>query len=446
MDGFVLGIDVDRWAFCTAIVAVWLVVSWFWMRPDRVSGSEAASVIIAHASQTGTAESFAALTHQHMSDRDQDTAFLPLHLLTAKQLLAAERLLIFASTTGVGEAPDGARDVEQALLSQALKLTHLEVFVLALGDRSYEHYCAFGQRLGDWARATGAKVSVVTVDNQAAEDLASWDDLMLENGLAALDEAGAEDFQEWHIVRCEEIAQGDNGPIEVSRPGPLFRVEMKPTKGAMPVFKVGDLLEWQDADGTRREFSIATLPTDEHVQLIVRRVELPGGAMGRASAALTRSDPSQSLRAKLRPFPNFHETEGGGPLLAIASGSGWGGIRSHVLAAIEQGRPVWLIYGERGPDTDSSVFAEMREWLECGKIARLSIAMSRDEKSEVRYVQDCVDQNGETLSDFLGSDGAIVICGAVAMSDAVSEKLDRALSKKWIAAARTSNRFRVAAY
>ena len=136
MDGFFLGISVDRWALCAAILAVWLIACWFWLRPDRVSGSETASVIIAHASQTGTAESFAVLTHLHLHDRDEDTALLPLHLLAAKQLQTAKRLLIFASTTGVGEAPDGARGVEQALLSQALKLTHLEVFILALGDRS----------------------------------------------------------------------------------------------------------------------------------------------------------------------------------------------------------------------------------------------------------------------------------------------------------------------
>ncbi|MEM6859018.1 MAG: NADPH cytochrome P450 oxidoreductase family protein [Pseudomonadota bacterium] len=446
MDGFVLGIGIDRWALSLAIAVGWLVACWFWMRPERVTGSETASVIIAHASQTGTAESFAVFTHRHMHPRNEDTALLPLHLLKAKHLVAAKKLLVFASTTGVGEAPDGARSVEQQLLSERLNLPNLEVFILALGDRTYEHYCAFGQRIGDWAKGTGARTSVITVDDHDAADLSKWDDLMLENGLPALGEAGAEELQEWRIVGCEEIAQGDSSPIGVSRPGPLFRVEMRPEEGVVPAFEVGDLLEWHDADGARREFSIASLPKDETVQLIVRRVELPNGEMGRASAALTASNQSQLLQAKLRSFSNFHETEGDGPLLAIASGSGWGGICSHVLAAIEKKRPVWLIYGERGPDSDKPVFTEMHEWLECGKIASLGIALSRDETSKVPYVQDCVDQNRDTIADFLGPDGAVVICGAVAMADAVSEQLDQALSQKWIAAARSSNRYRVAAY
>ncbi|MEL6486639.1 MAG: NADPH cytochrome P450 oxidoreductase family protein [Pseudomonadota bacterium] len=446
MDGFVFGIGLHRWALCVAIIIPWLMACWFWMRPERIEGSEAASTLIVHASQTGTAESFAALTHQGLQKRGGDTAMLPLHLLTTKQLMTTRRLLIFASTTGVGEAPDGARDVENRLLSQSPKLPHLKVFVLALGDRTYEHYCAFGERFGKWARGTGAMVDVVTVDNQSASDLGQWDNLMLANGLPTLDEVVSEELQDWRVVSCEEIALGNTGPIEISRPGPLFRINLRPATGAMPPFKVGDLFEWQDVDGARREFSIASLPTDEVLQLIVRRVELPDGAMGRASSALTAVNPSQPLRAKLRSFPNFHETEGNGPLLAIASGSGWGGIRAHVMAAIEKNRPVWLIYGERGPEIGNSVFAEMQAWQEHRKLEELSLAVSREPASKTRYVQDCIAQDSDAVTRFLSGTGAVVICGAVAMADAASNSLERALGNQWLDDARNSNRFRIAAY
>ncbi|MEM6584943.1 MAG: NADPH cytochrome P450 oxidoreductase family protein [Pseudomonadota bacterium] len=446
MDGFVFGIGVDRWALCVAIAIPWLMACWFWMRPERIEGSETASTLIVHASQTGTAESFAALTHKGLQARGEDCAMVPLQRLSAKRLLAAQRLLVFASTTGVGEAPDGTRDVEKGLFSQSLKLPHLEVFVLALGDRTYEHYCAFGERVSEWARRTGAKVHLVTVDNQSASDLAQWDDLMLANGLPTIDEAVAEELQDWRIVGCEEIAPGDTGPIETSRPGPLFRVDLKPETGVIPMFKVGDLFEWQDAAGARREFSIASLPTDEVLKLIVRRVELPDGAMGRASSALTAADPSKPLRAKLRSFPKFHESEGNGPLLAIAAGSGWGGIRSHVLAAMEKNRPVWLIYGERGPETESSVFAEMQAWQDHWRLEELSLAVSREPASRTRYVQDCIAQRDAALARFLSDDGAIVVCGAVAMADAVFNNLEYALGNQWLDSARNSNRLRVAAY
>ncbi|MEO0464404.1 MAG: NADPH cytochrome P450 oxidoreductase family protein [Pseudomonadota bacterium] len=446
MDGFVFGIGIDRWAFCAATAALWLVACWFWLRPARIAGSETASTVIVHASQTGTAEAFAYLTHQGLQTRGEDCSMLPLHLLAANQLLIAQKLLIFASTTGVGEAPDGTREVEQNLLSQSLKLPHLEVFVLALGDRTYEHFCAFGERLGEWAAGTGAKVHVITVDNQSSTDLAQWDNLMLANGLPALDEAVSEEFQDWRIVRCEEIAPGDAGPIEVSRSGPLFRVDLKPETAGIPSFKVGDLFDWQDTNGARREFSIASLPTDEVLQLIVRRVELRDGALGRASSALTGAEPFQPLRAKLRSFPNFHETEGNGPLLAIASGSGWGGIRSHVLAAMEKNRPVWLIYGERGPGTESTVFAEMRTWQESGELENLSLGLSRAPTCKTHYVQDCIAQDSEALASFLSGTGAIVVCGSVAMADAVSNSLERALGNQWLDNARNSNRLRIAAY
>lgn len=446
MDGFVFGIGVDRWALCIALAIPWLMACWFWMRPQRIEGSETASTLIVHASQTGTAESFAALTHRGLQKRGEDLAILPLNLLTAKQLLAAKKLLIFASTTGVGEAPDGAREVEKSLLTQSLKLPHLQVFVLALGDRTYEHFCAFGVRLGEWARKTGAKVDVVTVDNQSASDLSQWDNLMLANGLPTLDEAVSEELQDWRVVGREEIAKGDTRPIEVSRPGPLFQVKLRPANGAMPLFKVGDLFEWQDSDGARREFSIASLPTDEVLQLIVRRVELPTGAMGRASSALTAADPSKPLRAKLRSFPKFHESEGNGPLLAIAAGSGWGGIRSHVLAAMEKNRPVWLIYGERGPETECSVFTEMQAWQDHGKLEELSLAVSREPASKTRYAQDFIAQRDAALARFLSDNGAIVVCGAVAMADAVFNNLEYAVGNQWLDTARNSNRLRIAAY
>ena len=168
--------------------------------------------------------------------------------------------------------------------------------------------------------------------------------------------------------------------------------------------------------------------------------------MGRASSALTAADPSQPLLAKLRPFPNFHETEGNGPLLAIASGSGWGGIRSHVLDAMEKRRPVWLIYGERGPEIESSVFAEMREWQQSGELEKLNLAFSSEPACKTLYVQHCVSQNGEALAGFLSGTGAVVVCGAVAMADAVSECLERAVGNQWLDDARNSNRLRIAAY
>ena len=336
--------------------------------------------------------------------------------------------------------------MEKCLLTQSLKLPHLLVFVLALGDRTYEHFCAFGVRLGEWARKTGAKVDVVTVDNQSASDLSQWDNLMLANGLPTLDEAVSEELQDWRVVGREEIAKGDTRPIEVSRPGPLFQVKLRPANGAMPLFKVGDLFEWLDSDGARREFSIASLPTDEVVQLIVRRVELPTGAMGRASSALTAADPSKPLRAKLRSFPKFHESEGNGPLLAIAAGSGWGGIRSHVLAAMEKNRPVWLIYGERGPETECSVFTEMQAWQDHGKLEELSLAVSREPASKTRYVQDFIAQRDAALARFLSDNGAIVVCGAVAMADAVFNNLEYAVGNQWLDTARNSNRLRIAAY
>ena len=270
---------------------------------------------------------------------------------------------------------------------------------------------------------------------------------MSANGLAPLSQAHSEDLIPWVIEARDEIAGGDQSPIAVSRPGPLFRVSVAPEGRAMPPYSVGDLLEWHGETGERREFSIASVPGGRALDLIVRRVELPVGGMGAASWALTADNAPHRINARIRAYPNYHEAAGHGPLLAVAAGSGWGGVRAHILRAMQQGRPVWLIYGERGPSDDLSLFTEMRRWQAEGGIKRLDLALSRSADQQApKYAQDVVARNAASIADFLGEGGTITICGATAMGDGVHGALEAALPAGWIETARASERWRSATF
>lgn len=450
MDWYLWGVAGERLMLAGLIALVWLAACLYWLRPLRGSSAGNANIIIAHASQTGSAQAFAETMKAALDARSMASALIPLGALSQNHLATARRLVIIASTTGIGEAPDGARKIEKQLRSLGLTLPDLDVFILALGDRSYEHFCGFGLRLADWAKSTGARTELVTVDNRSPEDLARWDSLMAHHGLPALLDQPAGAIDEWTIETREIVAMGDGEPIKASRAGPLYRVRLKPKSGNMPQFSVGDLFEWHGSDGAVRDFSIASLPTDRTLDLYVRRVELRGGGAGRASSVFASDTAVTEVKGRIRPFEVFYECEGQGPLLAIAAGSGWGGIRAHVARAIDRKRPVWLIYGERGPDVDQRIFGEMRKWHEAGEISRLDIALSRPAKAEgdktPLHVQDHVAKAAAEIMGFLGSDGGVAICGAAGMGSAVTQEIEATLGADWIESARLSGRWRCATY
>lgn len=440
------GIEAVRWLLAAVVMLGWLGASAYWLQRRGSMVAADAEILIAHASQTGTAEALALIARERLAGEGQPAGFAPLSAIGPVELAKARRLIIFASTTGAGEAPDTARTFEQQVMPNAVPLPHLEVFILALGDRSYAHFCGFGRRLGDWAAGNGAQVSLIEVDNQSADDLARWDALMEASGLPQIGPNRAEQVGEWIILRRDKVANGDPKPIVQSRSGGLYHVTLKPANGAMPAFAIGDLFEWHSADGARRDFSIASTPEGGTLDLFIRQVELPGGAVGKASAVFTRPHGPSRVRGLIRAFTNFHETSGTGPLLAIAAGSGWAGIRPHILGAMARGRPVWLIYGERGPDMAGSLFDEMHAWQSEGAIRRLEVVLSRTETNSLRHVQASLAVAGQEVAAFLGDEGAVAICGAAAMGHAAERALADILAPEWIAQARQSHRWRVAIY
>ncbi|MEL7198502.1 MAG: flavodoxin domain-containing protein [Pseudomonadota bacterium] len=445
-DWTLLGIDGPRWILSAFALLIWLTASALWLRKPASLGDVNAELLITYASQTGTAQRMAELTYEQAMAEGRDAALLPLHNLDAPKLTATKAVVFVASTTGIGDAPDPSKFVEKSLLEETLDLSHLRTFILALGDRSYEHYCAFGEKLHSWAGDRGAQSHIVTVDDQSENDLANWDALMNEHALPALQEKRSARLKDWVIEDCEQVAIGDTKPIVESRAGPLYRVQLTPKDDEMLQFAVGDLFEWTGPQGEKRDFSIASVPGGKSIELFVRQVELPGGDLGKASSALTNPNDSRKLRGQMKTYASFHRTVGRGPLLVIAAGSGWGGVRAHVLDAIANGRKVWVAYGDRGPDENQPIFSEMRGWNAQGRIQKLSLALSQAAEPQHRYVQDSISASNDGIAVFLGSKGAVVICGATQMGMAVEAELEKALPVGWIGQAKRSDRWRSATY
>ncbi|SDD88297.1 flavodoxin domain-containing protein [Aquimonas voraii] len=161
----------------------WVLLAAPWLRlrlrPLRAQSAERNSNAlwwVIHASQTGQAQRLAEQTASRLRALGVDAELRSLSALDAVGLRAARRLLLVASTTGEGDAPDTAAAFVRRQMSQHLALRDLQFAVLALGDRSYPNYCAFGRALDTWLQSCAARplFERIEVDDADPQAIEAW--------------------------------------------------------------------------------------------------------------------------------------------------------------------------------------------------------------------------------------------------------------------------------
>ena len=132
---------VDKHLCALFIVASYLCFCALFLK--RSTASTSADIYIAYASQSGYAEALATQSAEALTQAGVNAQSISLNQLPANALEGT--VLFIASTYGEGEAPDnGARFLKQL---PRLDTSTLKYAVFALGDKSYSHFCAFGQAL-----------------------------------------------------------------------------------------------------------------------------------------------------------------------------------------------------------------------------------------------------------------------------------------------------------
>lgn len=202
-----------------------------------------------------------------------------------------------------------------------------------------------------------------------------------------------------------------------------------------------------------RRYSVASLPEDRGIELWVRQAIAPAEAggeprLGLASGWLTQhAELGASLVLRVLANPGFSPVEEPGlPAIFIGNGSGYAGLRSHLLARMRAGNhDNWFIFGERQQAFDYSVEKEVRAWLAGGQLQRVDFTYSRDAGAEpsLRYVQDVLRQNAATLKEWIARDATLFVCGSHAgMGSDVERALTDILGEDGVQALRARRRYR----
>jgi sulfite reductase (NADPH) flavoprotein alpha-component len=462
------------------------------------AGAGNSPVLVVYASQTGFAQQLAERSAESLRSSGVAVKLRAIGELDSAMLANAGHALFVASTTGEGDPPDQASAFVRGAMARPADLQHLRYAVLALGDREYEHFCGFGHQLDRWLRQHGAQplFDIVEVDNADESALRHWQHHLGQLG-------GVTDLPDWTPPRYERwklLERRELNPRSVG--GGVFHLAIAPPAESNPVWVAGDIAEIGpqhspqavaallgqaglavDARVTidggamtlaelmarshlpgideihgkdvqtiaedlkplpHREYSIASLPADGSLHILLRRLLRPDGTPGIGSGWLCDYAPvGGEIALRFRSNPNFHAPDPARPMILIGNGTGIAGLRAHLKQRIAAGsRRNWLLFGERNSDRDFFYGDEIMEWREQGHIERLDLAFSRDQ-SEPVYVQHKLLAAANALREWAEAGASIYVCGSLAgMAPGVDGVLRRVLGDATVESLLTEGRYR----
>jgi sulfite reductase (NADPH) flavoprotein alpha-component len=431
--------------------------------------------LIAYASQTGVSEQLAWNTSTSLQEAHQATTVKSVQNLTVEDLQNAEQILFIVSTYGTGEAPDLANSFVRKVLAAQLDLSHLHYAVLALGSKEYaDTYCSFGHQVDTWLRTNAAHplFNLIEVDNANPEQIKSWNDALaqathLELQAKNLDKT----FDTWTLSKRTLLNPESLG-------APAFSIELTTTHDTL--WEAGDIAEIQPGNSAERiqaflnqhhiagnthvddlginiqtalwnknltteikefanlqelleqlndlpsrEYSIASIPSQQVLRLVVRQQSNTQGELGLGSGWLTQhAELSSPIALRIRHNDAFHLIDDNRPIICIGNGTGIAGLLSLLHTRVRHDYDQnWLIFGERQQAHDFFFKETIEAWQNMGILRKLDLAFSRDQAEKV-YVHHKLRENEQELKKWVSNGAVIYICGSI---QGMASDVDQAL-------------------
>ena len=450
--------------------------------------------LITYASQTGVAEQLAWRTATSLQEAQQPTVVKPIQQLTEQDLQQAQQVLFVVSTYGTGEAPDLATGFCKKLMQQRPDLGHMQYAVLALGSREYpDSYCSFGYAVDAWLKQCHAEAlfELIEVDNANANDIQRWNQALSAVTQHELHAMNIEKvFDQWtlskrHVLNPNSLGQAAynielTAPYDISwHAGDIAEIQPANSMAEIEAFlakhqipaniqvaslkqpieqwlwnknlrteiqpftKLEELLQQLSTLPTR-EYSIASIPSQQVLRLVVRQQRDENGQLGLGSGWLTEfASLKQTIALRIRSNESFHLIDDNRPIICIGNGTGIAGLMGLLQQRNRQNYGAnWLIFGERQREHDFFYQETIEAWKNMGTLKRLDLAFSRDQAQRI-YVQDVLREQADELISWLDQGAVIYVCGSIeGMASGVDQALIDILGEEKVDALRQAGRYR----
>ncbi|MFG1237237.1 PepSY domain-containing protein [Xanthobacter autotrophicus DSM 597] len=412
-----------------ALLGLTVTGLWSWVRrkarnrtrPVKAGGD----ILVAHASQTGTAARLAKALFEGLVAGGEKATLAPIGGLKPVDIARFPLVLVVASSTGEGEVPDGARALLKRLKPNDFK--GMRFAMLALGDRSYTHFCGGGQSLRTALVAAGAveALHMREADGDPSAAFLAWADTVRGELALNCDMAGLLPVSAPVALTVAERQRLD--APDAANTQETWKIWLEGTQDL--AFRPGDLVRIAAGAGERpRSYSVGSSSRIDprRIALTVRLHDwTEDGARhyGRVSGFLLReAEQGVTVEAQIDPHPAFNPPDDPArAIVMIAAGSGIAPFPGFIAERRASGRagPAWLIFGNRHRDGDFLWRDAFETALADGTLTRMDTAFSRDPDDGAR-VQDRLREQAATAFDWLVEKQAMVyICGRRAMSEAV---------------------------
>lgn len=450
--------------------------------------------LITYASQTGVSEQLAWRTSSSLQEAHQPTAVKAIQQLTVDDLKQAKQILFVASTYGTGDSPDLASSFEKKLMTQSLDLSHLKYAVLALGSQDYpDSYCSFGHRIDQWLKQSGAQqlFATIEVNNANNDDIQKWNTALAQATHLELKGMSIEKtFDQWKLTKRELLNPNSMGApafnIELQAPyeakwqaGDIAEIQAGNSADRIQLFldqhqiqaetqvtllnqtiqqalwdrdltvtvaafsSIEDLLEQLPTLPTR-EYSIASIPTQQVLRLVIRQQRNEQGELGLGSGWLTEHIAlHDQVSLRIRTNESFHLISDNRPIICIGNGTGIAGLMSLIHARVRLDyTDNWLIFGERQQAHDFFFKDTVQAWQNTAMLKRIDLAFSRDHAEKI-YVHHKLRDHAEALKAWVENDAVIYVCGSInGMASDVEQALVDILGQNTVDQLRLDGRYR----